>query len=97
MAEGRTDWGKVEGEWFVEPTAATDFLLDRETFPGVIWDPCCGQGNILRVCDARAAMAVSSAPILSTDATRRRSRSLHGVAATFWNRPMIGGCQTRRP
>lgn len=53
MAEGRTDWGKVEGEWFVEPTAATHFLLDRETFPGVIWDPCCGQGNILRVCDAR--------------------------------------------
>lgn len=51
MAEGRTDWPKVEDDWFVEPIAATEFLLKRESFAGLrILDPACGQGNIVRTC-----------------------------------------------
>lgn len=60
MAEGRTDWGKVEGEWFVEPRQATAFLLDRERFGPLIWDPCCGQGNILLTCAERHYQGLGS-------------------------------------
>jgi hypothetical protein len=50
MAEGRTAWPKVEDDWFVEPPAATHFLLTFEYFTGGIWDPACGQGNIVEAC-----------------------------------------------
>lgn len=53
MAEGRTKWPEVADGWFVEPVAATHFLLDREDFPGGVWDPACGQGNIVQACLAR--------------------------------------------
>lgn len=48
MAEGRSQFEAVADEWFVEPVAATDFLLKREEFPSDIWDPACGQGNVLQ-------------------------------------------------
>lgn len=50
MAEGRTKWPPVKDDWFVEPAAATEFLLLREHFSGGVWDPACGQGNIIRTC-----------------------------------------------
>jgi hypothetical protein len=50
MAEGRTAWPKVEDDWFVEPPGATHFLLTFEYFTGGIWDPACGQGNIVEAC-----------------------------------------------
>ena len=50
MAEGRTKWPAVEDDWFVEPSAVTSWLLARETFVGRIYDPCCGQGNIVEAC-----------------------------------------------
>ncbi len=52
MAEGRKSWPKVEDEWFVEPEAATGFLLAREAFSGPVLDPACGGGNIVRACRA---------------------------------------------
>lgn len=59
MAEGRTNWPKVDDDWFVEPIAATDFLLAREDFTGLtVLDPCCGQGNIVRACLAAGLKAV---------------------------------------
>lgn len=47
MAEGRTPYEAADGDWYVEPEVATAFLLDREPIGEVVWDPCCGQGNIL--------------------------------------------------
>lgn len=47
MAEGRTAWPPVKDGWFVEPEAAALFLARAEPFPGGIWDPACGQGNIV--------------------------------------------------
>jgi hypothetical protein len=47
MAEGRTTWPPVKDGWFVEPEAATLFLLERERFDDGFWDPACGQGNIV--------------------------------------------------
>lgn len=52
MAEGRTAFPVEEDGWYVEPEWATTWLLQREKFPGVIWDPSCGQGNILRAAKA---------------------------------------------
>jgi hypothetical protein len=50
MAEGRTDFAVDADGWYVEPTAATRFLLAREYFTGGVWDPACGQGNIVETC-----------------------------------------------
>lgn len=41
-------WQRAEGEWYVEPVAATEALLSVEHFAGRIDDPCCGGGNIVR-------------------------------------------------
>lgn len=60
MAEGRTKWPPVKDDWFVEPPAATEFLLAREHFEGPIIDPCCGQGNIVEACRAHGLAAWGS-------------------------------------
>lgn len=61
MAEGRTAFAVAEDDWYVEPTAATEFLLKRESFAGLrILDPACGQGNIVRTCRAAGLNAVGS-------------------------------------
>lgn len=60
MAEGRTNWPAVADDWFVEPSIATTFLLDREAFDGRIWDPACGQGNLVEACLARGLDAVGT-------------------------------------
>ena len=41
-------WDRDELDWYVEPTVATDALLKVERFVGAIWDPACGQGNIVK-------------------------------------------------
>ena len=41
-------WDRADKEWYVEPEAATKALLTAERFVGSVWDPCCGQGNIVR-------------------------------------------------
>lgn len=48
MAEGRRAWPAEPDGWYVEPTKATEFLLEREVLNGPVWDPCCGMGNIVR-------------------------------------------------
>lgn len=63
MAEGRTAFAIADGEWYVEPEAATDFLLERESFGVRIWDPACGQGNILKAA-ARAGYSVFGSDIV---------------------------------
>ena len=49
MAEGRTAFDLEPDGFYVEPQWCTKFLLERESFADmVVWDPACGQGNIVR-------------------------------------------------
>ena len=48
---------RQEYEWYIEPRRAVDELLEVEVFPGTIWDPCCGSGNIPRACKDRGLKA----------------------------------------
>lgn len=43
-------WPRDQHDWYVEPRASVDFLLDRERFSGPVWDPACGQGTIVKAC-----------------------------------------------
>lgn len=47
-------------DWYVEPAACVDALLDVEQFTGPVWDPACGEGNVLRRCAARSIGANGS-------------------------------------
>lgn len=60
MAEGRTAFPPHPVGWYVEPKAATRFLLARETFDGGVWDPACGLGNIVTACLAAGIDAVGT-------------------------------------
>lgn len=41
-------WKRDSLDWYVEELRASAALFDVERFIGPVWDPCCGQGNILR-------------------------------------------------
>lgn len=43
-------WEQNEHHWYVEGQECTRALLRVEAFNGPIWDPSCGQGNIVRSC-----------------------------------------------
>ena len=51
---------KTEHEWYEEPRACVDALLDAEKFTGQILDPACGGGNIPKACRARGYDAAGS-------------------------------------
>ena len=40
-------WKRDALDWYVEPPRATDALISVEGFSGPVWDPACGQGNIV--------------------------------------------------
>ena len=56
-------WDRDFLDWYIEPEACTDALLRAERFVGHVWDPACGQGNVLRAC-LRAGMVVSGGDIV---------------------------------
>lgn len=56
-----TSEGRPEGDFYPTPPEATRALLDRETFPGLTWEPACGDGAICRVLEERGL------PYLATD------------------------------
>lgn len=58
-------------DWYVEPLIATRALLKAETFPGTIWDPACGQGNILEVAKE------SGYTVVGSDIVKRIDRPWH--------------------
>lgn len=61
LAEKRSHlWERDELDWYVEPPRATEQLLTVERFVGPIWDPACGQGNIVRALRAAGCEAVGS-------------------------------------
>jgi hypothetical protein len=41
-------WERADLEWYVEPTDVTRALLKVERFTGMVLDPCCGSGNIVK-------------------------------------------------
>lgn len=76
MAEGRTAFAVDPDGWYTEPTAVTRFLLERETFGGGVYDPCCGGGNIVTTCIEAGIDAVG------TDLRNRLRRK--GQPAPAW-------------
>lgn len=40
-------WARHPDDWYVEERFAVAELFKRESFPGVVWDPCCGRGHVL--------------------------------------------------
>lgn len=47
-AEHRQD--RDEHDWYQEPIEATNALLRTEVFDGDIYDPACGEGNVVKAC-----------------------------------------------
>ena len=88
MAEGRTAWPKVADEWFVEAVSVTAWLLDlvRLSAP-IIWDPACGQGNVLR--------AAKNAGYSTIGSDIRERAGVREVADQFDIRDFLAGRITR--
>ena len=63
-------WEKAEHDWYIEPVKASIGLFCHERFIGGIWDPSCGQGNILEA----AIKCGYGNRITGTDLVRRRDR-----------------------
>jgi hypothetical protein len=53
-------WAKASHDWYVEPRFAVELLLEHERFPGGVYDPCCGQGTIVKACLDQGLPAVGS-------------------------------------
>lgn len=49
-----------ENEWYIEPRFCTRALLKAERFFGMVLDPACGQGHIVRECHAAGVNAIGS-------------------------------------
>lgn len=39
-------WDRAADEWYVETVASVEFLIARERFRGLVYDPCAGRGTI---------------------------------------------------
>lgn len=57
-------WLRDKHDWYVEPTAATEALLKVEAFIGTVWDPACGQGNVIAAFEGRN-------PLMGSDIVQR--------------------------
>jgi hypothetical protein len=60
----------AEGQWYVEPVGVSTALFGRERFVGAIWDPACGQGNVL------AAAGICGLEAVGTDLVQRREEAI---------------------
>lgn len=56
-----TSDGRPELDYYPTPPEGTLALLDRESFNGLIWEPCCGEGHMSEVIKSRGY------DVLSTD------------------------------
>lgn len=63
-ARNISGYDRAEYDWYVEGPEIVDALLDIEAhfggFPGPVWDPACGGGNIPQRCKARGIRAKGS-------------------------------------
>lgn len=53
-------WARSEHDWYVEPSWCSLRLFEEEPFRGWVFDPACGQGNILRSAWAHGLEAFGS-------------------------------------
>jgi hypothetical protein len=53
-------YARATDGYYVEPVSTTERLLAVEDFPGGVWDPCCGQGNVLVACRKHGIPAVGT-------------------------------------
>jgi hypothetical protein len=67
-------WPKDKLGFYVEPAWCSARLFETETFTGLVWDPCCGFGNV-----AEAARAAGYR-VIATDLVNRGYQKLDGVA-----------------
>lgn len=51
---------RAAGDFYPTPPEAVHSLLDRETFPGLTWEPACGDGSISKVLIARGHQVIST-------------------------------------
>lgn len=61
-------WERDDHDWYVEESRATDVLLTKERFVGKVWDPACGQGNIVEALCAAGYQAFGSDIVRRTEA-----------------------------
>lgn len=52
-------------DWWITPRWAVEALLERESFPGPVWEAACGDGAMSRVLEA------AGYPVISTDLVDR--------------------------
>lgn len=78
-------WERATDDWYQEEPAASERFFFAERFydasltkGGVIWDCCCGQGNIVRSALARGLSAVGS-DIVDRHIGKRPAWYRHGV------------------
>jgi hypothetical protein len=51
-------WKRQAEDWYQEPNWVSERLFDVEPFDGLIVDPCCGGGNIVRAARSHGLLAV---------------------------------------
>lgn len=81
-------WPKHPQHWYVEEERVTAALLTVEGPEGIVWDPACGGGNIVRAClaaglDARGTDIVERVPGATWFAGRHDFLGPDGAAPPF--------------
>lgn len=80
-------WKRDPFDFYVEPLAVSDALFRVEEFRGEVWDPACGQGNVLN------AAAAAGLNVIGTDIVQRTKAAFWNGAADFldetWPAPNI--------
>lgn len=73
-----TDYERATHDWYVEPAWCVSQLADAIDFDGgVVWDPCCGGGNIPAALHAKGLVAAG------TDIVDRGAERFAGVHDVF--------------
>lgn len=57
-------WERHADDWYVEPRWVSQRLFQVELFPGGVWDPACGGGNIVKEARAAGLEAVGSDKVI---------------------------------
>lgn len=70
-------WERSDKEWYVEPQNCTAALLRVERFEGLVWDPACGAGNVVKAIRAHGLQAVG------TDVVDRRALTAPDASPWF--------------
>lgn len=53
MAKNRfSGYDPSDFEWYLDPTWCTELLLQKEIFDRKVWEPACGQGNMVKALNA---------------------------------------------